>query len=51
MKEVEDILNAIVDEAEKNVSDCTNGEKQVVLDDMFASLLNSWVKATSGRDD
>lgn len=51
MKEVEDILNAVVDEVEKNVSDCTKEEKQVGLDDMFASLLNSWVKATSGSND
>lgn len=51
MKEVKDSLSTKQDEAEKNVSDCTKEEKQVGLDDMFASLLNSWVRATSGSDD
>lgn len=51
MKEVKDSLSTKQDEAEKDVKDCTKEEKQVVLDDMFASLLNSWVKATSGSDD
>lgn len=51
MKEVKDISNAKLDEVKKDVNDCTEEKKQVVLDDMFASLLNSWVKATSGSDD
>lgn len=51
MKEVKDTSNAKLDEAEKDVNDNTEKEKQVVLDDVFARLLNSWVKATSGSDD
>lgn len=51
MKEVKDISKVKQDEAEKDVNDYKEEEKQVVLDDMFASLLNSWVKATSGSDD
>lgn len=51
MKEVKDISSAKLDETEKDVSDYTEEEKKVVLDDMFASLLKSWVKATSGSND
>lgn len=46
MKEAKDISKAKQDEAEKDVTDYKEEEKQVVLDDMFASLLNSWVRAT-----
>lgn len=51
MKEVKDISNAKLDEVEKDVNDVTEEEKQAMLDDVFARLLNSWVKATSGSDD
>lgn len=51
MKEVKNISSAKLDEVEKNVNDNTEEEKKVVLDDMFASLLNSWVKATGGNND
>lgn len=46
MKEVKDSLSAKQDEAEKNVSDYKEEEKQVVLDKLFADILNSWVRAT-----
>ena len=46
MKEVKDISNAKVDEAEKDVSDYKEEEKQVVLDKLFADILNSWKRAT-----
>lgn len=51
MKEVKDISNAKLDEVEKDVNDVTEEENQVMLDDVFARLLNSWVKATSGSDE
>lgn len=51
MEEVKDILNAKQDEAEKDVKDYKEGEKQVVLDKMFAGILNSWLKATGGKND
>ena len=51
MKEVKDISKVKQDEAEKDVSDYKEEEKQVVLDDMFAKLLDSWVRATSGSND
>lgn len=51
MKEVKDISSVKQDEVEKDVNDVTEEEKQVMLDDVFARLLNSWVKATSGSDD
>ena len=46
MKEVKDSLSAKQDEAEKDVSDYTKEEKQVVLDELFADILNSWKRAT-----
>lgn len=51
MKEVKDISNAKQDEAKKNVSDYKGEEKQVVLDKLFAGILNSWLKATGGKND
>lgn len=51
MKEAKDTSNAKLDEVEKDVDDVAEEEKQVMLDDVFARLLNSWVKATSGSDD
>ena len=51
MKEVKDISNAKLDEAEKNVSDYKEEEKKVVLDKLFAGILNSWLKATGSKND
>ena len=52
MEEVKDILNAKQDEAKKDASDYKEEEeKQVVLDKMFAGILNSWLKATGGKND
>lgn len=46
MKEVKDSLSTKQDEAEKDVSDYKEEEKQVVLDELFADILNSWKRAT-----
>lgn len=51
MKEVKNISNAKQDEAEKDASDYKEEEKKVVLDKLFAGILNSWLKATSGNND
>lgn len=46
MKEVKDISNVKLSEAEKVMSEYTEEEKQVVLDKLFADILNSWERAT-----
>ena len=46
MKEVKDVSKAKQDEAKKDVSDYKEEEKQVVLDKLFADILNSWKRAT-----
>lgn len=46
MKEVKDISNVKLGEAEKVMSEYTEEEKQVVLDKLFAGILNSWKRAT-----
>lgn len=51
MKEVKDISNAKLDEAKKDVNDYNEEEKKVVLDKLFAGILNSWLRATGGNND
>ena len=48
MKEVKDISSVKLGEAEKVMSEYTEEEKQVVLDKLFADILNSWKRATEG---
>lgn len=48
MKEVKDISNVKLGEAEKVMSEYTEEEKQVVLDKLFANILNSWKKSFDG---
>ena len=51
MKEVKDISSVKLSEAEEVMSEFTEDEKQVVLDKLFATLLNSWKRATEGGKD
>lgn len=51
MKEVKDISSVKLGEAEKVMSEYTEEEKQVVLDKLFAGILNSWKRATEGGKD
>lgn len=51
MKEVKDISSVKLGEAEKVMSEYTEEEKQVVLDKLFADILNSWKRATEGCKD
>lgn len=48
MKEAKDISSVKLSEAEKVMSEYTEEEKQVVLDKLFANILNSWKRATEG---
>lgn len=43
---IKDISNEKLSNADKVMSAFDEDEKQVVLDKLFASLLNSWKKAT-----
>lgn len=45
---IKDISNEKLSNADKIMSAFDEDEKQVVLDKLFASLLNSWKKATEG---
>ena len=45
---IKDISNEKLSNADKIMSAFDEDEKQVILDKLFASLLNSWKKATEG---
>ena len=49
--EIKDISNEKLSNAEKVMSAFNEDEKQVVLDKLFATLLNSWKRATEGGKD
>ena len=51
MKEVKDISSVKLCEAEKAMSEYTEEEKQVVLNKLFAGILNSWARATGGKNE
>lgn len=46
--EIKDISNEKLSNAEKVMSAFNENEKQVILDKLFATLLNSWKKSFEG---